>query len=145
MMQQLKTPHFGVIEYHDSEIIYFPEGLPGFENTRNYILIGYGAEDAIFFWLQCLDIPELCFIVTDPFVVYNNYCVDIDDEDVKFLQITDSNKVLTLAIVVIPEDIKQTRVNLKAPITINLEKMIAKQIIQKDENAPLKYYLYMNT
>ena len=79
--------------------------------------------------------------MTDPFMVYDGYGVDVEDEDVELLEITDPNKVLTLTIVIIPENINEIRVNLKAPILINMEKKLGKQIIQKNDNLPIRYYL----
>ena len=138
---QLDTAHFGKIEINEEDFIYFPEGIPGFENSKRYALIGNDTGEAIFFWLQSVDMPELCFVVTDPFMVYDGYGVDVDDEDVELLKITDANKVLSLTIVIIPEDINEIRVNLKAPILINMEKKLGKQIIQKNDNLPIRYYL----
>ena len=138
---QLNTVHFGEIEYSEDEVIYFPEGIPGFEDTKKYILIGNDSGDAFFFWLQSVDAPELCFVVTDPFMVYDGYGVDVDDEDAELLEITDPNKVLTLTIVIIPENINEIRVNLKAPILINMENKLGKQVIQKNDNFPVRYYL----
>ncbi len=141
---KLKTTHFGIIDVNEEELIDFPEGLPGFENAKKYALIGHDVGESPFFWLQSTDDPELCFVVTDPFLVYDNYGVDVSDDDVKFLQITDANKVITLAITVIPEDVKKTRVNLKAPILINTGKKLGKQVIQKDDTLPIRYFLFQN-
>ena len=137
----LETAHFGVIDIDEADIIYFPEGIPGFENSKKYALIGNDVGDSAFFWLQSLDIPELCFVVTDPFMVYDGYGVDVDDDDVELLKITDANKVLTLTIVIIPENINEIRVNLKAPILINMDQKLGKQVIQKNDNLPIRYYL----
>lgn len=138
---QVETAHFGVIEINDADFIYFPLGIPGFENSKKYALIGNDAGESVFFWLQSIDMPELCFVVTDPFMIYDGYGVDVEDEDVALLKITDANKILTLTIVIIPENINEIRVNLKAPILINLEKKLGKQIIQQDDNLPVRYYL----
>ena len=46
-----------------------------------------------------------------------------------------------MTIVVIPENINEIRVNLKAPIIINIEKKLGKQIIQQNDNLPIRYYL----
>ena len=137
----LETAHFGNIEINEEDLIYFPEGIPGFENSKKYALIGNDSGEAVFFWLQSVDTPELCFVVTDPFMVYDGYGVDVEDEDVELLKITDANKVLSLTIVIIPEDINEIRVNLKAPILINMDKKLGKQIIQKNDNLPIRYYL----
>ncbi len=138
---QLETVHFGKIDIDEADFIDFPEGLPGFEASRKFALIGHDQNESPFFWLQSVDQPECCFVVTDPFMVYNGYGVDMDDEDVNLLKITDSKSVLTLAIVVIPEDIKEARVNLKAPVIINVEQKLGKQVIQKNDQLPIRYYL----
>lgn len=138
---QLETAHFGTIEIEDKELIYFPEGIPGFESGKKYVLIGNDNEETVFFWLQSVDNPELCFVVTDPFMVYDGYGVDIEDDDIELLKITDANKVLSLVIVIIPEDINEMRVNLKAPILINLDRQLGKQVIQKNPDLPIRYYL----
>lgn len=138
---QLKTVNFGEIEINEEDVIIFPEGIPGFEDSKKYVLIGNESNEAVFFWLQSVDIPELCFVVTDPFMVYDGYGVDVEDEDVELLELTDPKKVLTLTIVVIPENNNEIRVNLKAPILINMEKKLGKQIIQKNDNLPIRYYL----
>jgi flagellar assembly factor FliW len=142
---QLKTVHFGEIEINEEEIIYFPEGVPGFEDSKKYALIGNESNEAVFFWLQSIDTPDLCFVVTDPFMIYDRYAVDVEDEEVEVLGITDSKKVLTLTIVIIPENINELRVNLKAPILINVEKKLGKQIILKNDNLPIRYYLNKNS
>lgn len=138
---QLETAHFGVIDINEGEIIYFPEGIPGFEDCKKFTLIGNESDEAVFFWLQSIDSPDLCFVVTDPFMVYDGYGVDVEDDDAELLKITDTNKILTLTIVIIPENINEIRVNLKAPILINLEKKLGKQVIQKNDNLPIRYYL----
>jgi flagellar assembly factor FliW len=141
---KLDTAHFGVIDVDEADFIVFPEGIPGFEDNKKFTLIGYGDNKTPFFWLQSIDDPRLCFVVTDPFMVYDNYGVDVEDEDVQLLGITDPNTVLTLAIVVIPDNPKEIRVNLKAPLLINVEKKLGKQVIQKNEDLPLRYYLNTN-
>lgn len=142
---KIETVHFGVIEIDETDIIDFPEGVPGFETCKKFALIGQDINESPFFWLQSADKPELCFVVTDPFMIYNNYGIDIDDEDIALLQIKDANNVLTLAIVVIPENTKETRVNLKAPLIINVEKRLGKQVIQNNDDLPVRFYLNLNS
>lgn len=138
---QINTEPFGTIEIHEDVVITFPEGIPGFEDLRRFTLLSMGEEFVNFFWLQSLERPEICFVVTDPFVIYNGYEVKLEDADVEFLGITSPDTVLTLVIVVIPEDPRDIRVNLKAPLIINVEKKLGKQVLQQDESLPIRYYL----
>ncbi len=80
-------------------------------------------------------------MVVDPFAIYQDYYVDVDDEEVSVLQIQDQQQLLTLCVMVIPEDVKQSRVNLRAPILINLQTSLGKQILQRNEELPIRYFL----
>jgi len=138
---QLNTKHFGVIEVDEKEILYFPSGIPGFENVRKFVLLGRQEADSPFFWLQCVDKPDLAFVVTDPFYIKEDYYVDVDDEEIAEIEINDPENVLTLAIVTIPEDIRFMTVNLKAPVLINMKNNMGKQIIMKNDTFPVRYYI----
>jgi len=137
----IDTEYFGRIEIGDDSIITFPEGIPGFEELRKFTLIDMGEDLSNLFWLQSVERPEICFVVTDPFVIYNGYEVNIPDNDLELLEITKPETVLALAIMVVSEDPKEIRVNLKAPVIINLEKKLGKQVLLQDESLPIRYYI----
>jgi flagellar assembly factor FliW len=137
----LQTKNFGEITVNENDIILFPAGLPGFENVKKFTLLGRQESDTLFFWLQSIDEPNLSFVVTDPFSVNPEYFVDVDDSETEELQIKDSDNVLTLVIVTVPENVNKTTVNLKAPVLINLHNNRGKQIIMKNETFPVKYYI----
>lgn len=137
----IDTEYFGRIEIGDDSIITFPEGIPGFEELRKFTLIDMGEDLSNLFWLQSVERPEISFIVTDPFVIYNGYEVNIPDNDLELLEITKPETVLALAIMVVSEDPKDIRVNLKAPVIINVDKKLGKQILQQNESLPIRYYL----
>lgn len=138
---QLQTKLFGNIDIDAKDIINFPSGLPGFEDVKKFTLLGKQEADAPFFWLQGIDDPNLAFVVTDPFSIHKEYFVDVDDEEISELGIKNTERVLTLSIVTIPENIKDITVNLKAPLLINMQNNIGKQIIMKEEKFPVKYYI----
>lgn len=137
----LETRHFGTIEVEDQDVVVFPEGLPGFDGSKRFTLLGKGDLDTSIFWLQSVDEPEIALVVVDPFAIYEDYYVDVDDEEVAVLQIQDQQHILTLCVMVIPEDVKQSRVNLRAPILINLQTSLGKQILQRNEELPIRYFL----
>ncbi|NLG89106.1 MAG: flagellar assembly protein FliW [Clostridiaceae bacterium] len=138
---QLNTKHFGVIEIDEKEILYFPAGIPGFENVKKFTLLGRQENDVPFFWLQGVDDPDLAFVVTDPFAINDNYYVDADDDEIKIIEAKDPERILTLAIVTVPNDITKMSVNLKAPILINMDNNKGMQVIMKNETFPVKYYI----
>jgi len=138
---QLQTKNFGEITVNENDVLVFPAGLPGFEHVKKFTLLGRQGTDSLFFWLQSIDEPNLAFVVTDPFTVNPEYFVDVDDSETEELQIREVEDVLTLAIVTVPENVKNTTINLKAPVLINLQNNRGKQIIMKNETFPVKYYI----
>lgn len=138
---QLQTKNFGEITVNENDIITFPAGIPGFEDLKRYTLLGKQETEALFFWLQSIEEPNLAFVVVDPFAVNPEYYVDVDDSETEEIQIKDPEDVLTLAIVTVPENVKNTSVNLKAPVLINLKNNMGKQIVMKNDTFPVKYYI----
>jgi flagellar assembly factor FliW len=39
----LETRHFGTIEVDDQDVVIFPEGLPGFDGSKRFTLLGKGS------------------------------------------------------------------------------------------------------
>ena len=70
---QLQTKHFGIIDVDEKDALHFPSGIPGFENVKEYILLGKQENENPFFWLQSLDNPQLAFVVVDPFYINDDY------------------------------------------------------------------------
>lgn len=138
---KLETRHFGTIEIDEKKILDFPEGLPGFENVKKFILLGKLEEESPFQWLQSVDSPELAFVVIDPRLIKPDYIVDVDDNEAEILEVKDTNNVLVYSIVVVPEDITAMTANLKAPVLINTENNKGKQMINRNDEYPLKYYI----
>lgn len=138
---QINTKRFGVVEIDEKGIIDFPEGIPGFESTKKYVLLGSDTGDSPFKWLQSVDNPDLSLVVIEPKVFISDYVIDIDDSEVEILDIKDIKNVLVYSIVVIPEDIKKMTANLKAPILINEENKRGKQVILDKGNYQVKHYI----
>jgi len=91
---EIQTSRFGTISVDDERVITFPRGLLGFPDQARFALIQTGEEN-YFFWLQCVDEPNLAFVVTDPSIFFKEYEVPIKGEtqaeialdDVSFAQV----------------------------------------------------------
>ena len=139
-MLQLDTRNFGRMSIDESEIIRFELGILGFEDVHEYALLG-DQERSGFFWLQSVDGSDVSLIVADPFALYPKYSVNLDTADSTLLAVKDPEKLLTLCVIVIPMDIRDMRMNLKAPLLINLENRKGIQIVQYEEDLPIRFYL----
>ncbi len=138
-MVKANTTRFGEIEYKAEEVISFSHGIPGFENELQFIIIANEGKTP-FAFLQSITMQELALVITDPFIFYQDYEFELDEQTKEELELVDVNEVDVWNVLSIPDDFKKTTINLKAPIIINIEKKKGKQIILKEDyliKAPL--------
>lgn len=138
---KLNTRHFGEIQIDKVRIITFPEGLLGFEDKREFIIINSTEEGLPFQWLQSIDDPGLAFVIINPFLFRKDYEFDISQSVVEMLKIEDQKDLIIYTIVVIPEDISKMTANLAGPIIINTNHKLGKQIVLEDKRYKTKHLI----
>ena len=136
----IKTAYMGEVEILEDEVLTFEHGLPGFEDEKKFVILEIGGNKN-FKVLQSIMTEKLAFIVTNPYNLLDNYSFDLEESIVYSLQITDEQEVAVLAIVSLKESLASSTVNLKAPIIININKNIAKQVILNNEDYPIRYVI----
>lgn len=139
---KINTKYFGEMEIKKEDIIKFPEGLPGFQEEKEFIIINSLEEDDPFQWMQSVKNSRLSFIVINPFLLVLDYDFKLSESTVEKLKIKDEKDVAVFSIVVIPEDIKKMTINLAGPIIINAKERLGKQIVLDDDRYSTKYYLF---
>lgn len=141
-MVKLNTRNFGEIEIDESSIINFPNGIPGFEKEKRYIIINNTDEENPFQWLQSVDNQDLAFVVINPFFVKVDYDIRLPESAIEALKIKDEGDVALYTIVVIPENIEEMTTNLSGPIVVNVKEKLGKQIVLDDGRYSTKYYIF---
>lgn len=137
----LNTKHFGEIEIEENKIITFKEGIPGFEDSKRYIVLYDGDESSPFRWLQAVDDGQLAFAVINPFMILGDYDVEIPEDAVGNLHIENIEDVMLLSIVVIPEDHTKMTMNLKAPVIINQKNNCGMQVVLDTDMYSVRHYI----
>lgn len=137
----IETTHFGQIEINEADILNFEEGIIGFEDVKKFGIIDSEDPESPFKWIQAVDKPELAFALVDPFKIKKNYDFDLTDEEVEYLGVKDASEVMVFSIVVVPEDIKQISMNLKAPLIINKSNNKAAQIILDTDKYTVRHLI----
>jgi flagellar assembly factor FliW len=127
---KVDTKAFGQIEVDDRQKITIPEGLYGFEDYNEYVLLD--AEHQPFYWLQSVTEKDIAFILINPFLFRPDYEVNIPNEEMEDIGITSPEKALIFAIVTIPPDGSAMTANLQGPLVINRDTMTGKQGILTD-------------
>lgn len=136
---RIKTANFGEIEVEKDKIIYFQEGIPAFEEEKEFVIILN--EDNPFHWLQSTKNPNLSFIILNPFEIFSDYDILLPDTAINKLKIKNEEDVSIYTIVVIPEDIQKMTANLLGPIVINTKERLGKQVILDDERYTTKHFI----
>lgn len=139
---KLNTKYFGAIEIHEQNIIYFPEGILGFEDERQFVIINNEDEQNPFHWLQSVQNPELAFVIINPFFVYPNYDIVLPKSVQEKLKIRTEKDIAIYSIVVIPKDMEKMTTNLLGPIIININEKLGKQVILDDDRYTTKHYIF---
>lgn len=141
-MRKVNTSRFGEIEVDESKIIHFKDGIPAFEDEHEFIILPYEDESPYYF-MQSLKSPDLAFLLTIPFLFFNDYTFELDDESVKELEITNPDNVFYYSMVTIPNgSIRYMTANLVAPIVLNSDNMQAKQVVLEKSNYTTKHRLF---
>lgn len=133
-MPTVQTKYFGSMSYEGSVVIDFPQGLPGFETERRFLVLTQPASYPLVFVQSAAD-PDLCFVTAPVRAVRPDYVLSMADEDLALLELPAAkqprigSEVLVLAILSLAEDSAPT-LNLLGPIVVNLETRRAVQAIQ---------------
>jgi len=133
-MGRCETTQFGVIEYEDSAVVYFPAGLPAFEAETRFLLIEQ-TETAPVVFLQSLATPRLVFLAVPARFVDPSFQLQLGVEERAALGLAgtpdpvEGVDLLSLAILTVKPG-AQITANLLAPVVIGARSRRAVQVIQ---------------
>ena len=138
---KVDTKYFGEIEIADDKIIHFENGIMGFEEYKDFTLIyDIEAEKRPFFsWLQCVTEKGLAFPVVNPLNVIKDYDHVVEEALLEPLGELKDEDIVLLVIATIPKDVKETSVNMKAPIIVNAANGKAIQVILEKGDYKIKH------
>jgi len=132
-----QTAHWGLIAVDESSTVEFPEGLPGFEECRGFVLLQH-PEHAGLVFLQSLERAELCFLALPVRAVRPDYSLALSGEDTALLGFPEDGQpvlgsdVLALAILSLAEG-RMPTANLLSPVVIHSRTRRAVQAIRPDQ------------
>lgn len=117
--------------------ILFEKGIPGFENYR-YFNVNIVEGNKKIYNIVSKEDSNIGFISISPFDIKKDYEIDLDDEFIKELDIKDEKDVLVICLITLGKSLKDSTVNLKAPIIINIKNNRGKQLILQDDKYKIK-------
>jgi flagellar assembly factor FliW len=132
---------FGGLDVDESQIITFPNGLPGFQSCRRWMLFHELDENGkpvvgVVIHLQSVDDEKLSFSLTEPNLFGFNYEMVLSESDIAELKVENVADVLVLMILYRsdsaepnPAVMPAVYANLSAPILINVKSRLGMQKI----------------
>lgn len=138
------VPNMGEVEVAEDKIINFVQGPLAFEDYKKFFIIDPEENDFPFKLLQSAEEESLGFILTDPFTFKPDYDIELNEDVLQELEIEKPEDILVFVFLVIPDKVEDISANLVAPIIINAEKRLAKQVILDGTDYETKYRIFQN-
>lgn len=122
--------------------LYFPHGLIGFEEEREFVLLQV-RDESPFLILQSVTSSKVGLLVADPYSFTSDYEVRLGEAEQKILRLKNVRQLAVLVTVSIPPDQpEKTALNLSGPILINHQARVGLQVPQVDAKYSGHLYLH---
>jgi Uncharacterized protein conserved in bacteria len=127
---KIKTKYLGELEIEDENILNFPNGILGFEDSNRFVLIDF-PNNSIFKFLQDVDNTNISFVLINPWDFFEDYEIDIPDKELDTIDLNPQieNTLEVYSIVTLGNNLKESTANLLAPVIINIKSKIGKQYV----------------
>lgn len=119
--------------------IIFNKGIPGFESLKRFDLKNLEGNDR--FNILKAQKDGISFITTNPFEIYSDYEINLNEETIKELKIDKPEDVLVLSIITLGKTLEGSTINLQAPLVINIKNNLGKQYIIQNSQYKTKHPL----
>ena len=116
----------------------FPDGIPGFETCRRFVLLTSDVM-APLQRIESIEGPPAAFLGIDPRLVMEGYRSRLSETDMRALGAGADTTLLWFAIISEVEGVLYA--NLRAPIVINPQRMIGRQVLPDEGLYPIRHPL----
>lgn len=124
---KIKTNQFGEIEFNENLVIRFEDGILGFENYKEYLLLR--EDNGLFYWLTAVQEPEIVF----PLFPIKSLVADYPDID----------GYEPYSVVRLNRNPADITANLKAPVYLDSENKRGIQKIIDTDRYQIDYKLFI--
>lgn len=138
---KIKTKYHGEVMIDQNEVIYFAQGIPGFLDEKEFIFLPF-SDDGIYKILQSVTNPHLAFVSVNPFAFFPDYDFELDEQATNALELDTEKDIDLNVILTLNDSIEKTTANLQAPVLINRNKKLGKQVILVNSSYTTKHLLF---
>ena len=133
----ISTTRFGTLKIEADDLIHFPKGVLGLEDCRHWVLLADSQNDSLG-WLQSVSHEEIALAVVSPRRFVPGYQLRVYKNELAPLELKQVTQAQVL--VVVGKNDRAITLNLKAPLVVNLERRLGRQVVSNAEQ-PVQYEL----
>jgi flagellar assembly factor FliW len=113
-----------------NKVIQFPDGLPGFPASREFVM-AQKPEERPFAWMQSVSDPNLSFAVVDAYAWDRDFMLEVDDSELQEMGSLDPMDYAVYFILRIDKADQGTTLKAKpnAPVLVNVRNRQARQVV----------------
>ncbi|MFO7861596.1 MAG: flagellar assembly protein FliW [Desulfosalsimonas sp.] len=119
---------FGDVSYDPDKMIRFPEGLVGFEQLLDFVVLPNRGKDDPLFCFQSVEEPHLSFLLINPALFFPDYQIAPGPEELEKLAIKETDPYFVLTTITFHDD-QSITLNLLAPVIYTPKTDRALQVI----------------
>ena len=135
---KIRTATWGEVEVSAESFLTLPEGLIGFEDQQEYVVLD--REDcAPFRWLVSFQDPGLAFPLIEPSYAVAQYAVPLSAIEQTMLGLEAGEAPALYCIATVTDEGRQVYANLRAPLVVNRRTRTARQVVLLDAHYEIQH------
>lgn len=141
---KINTTRFGELEVDKKDVINFKEGLLGFDTLTKFFIVDPG-DQTLILWLQSAEDAAVAFPMLEPKIFKADYAVKLLPVELQSLELESvEGQASIYSVLSIPQNVTEMTANLKAPIVINNNTKMARQIVLQDNKLDVQHPMYID-
>ena len=138
---EIDTKYFGRITAGEADVLHFPNGLFGFEEEKQFLLLPFAGGAGTLLCFQRVTTPGLAFVAMNPFSLKADYAPVLQKAELEALGVERSEELCYYALCVVRNPVSQSTVNLKCPVVVNEDTHQAAQVILESGDYEMRHLL----
>ncbi len=130
------------IPVSDGNIFAFPDGVPAFEDYKQFVLY-CNTDMQPFFFMKSIGVsPEVSFVCIDPFLMCPDYQVRVGSADLQALDLKRGEDAFVFSFVTVRDNPSDITANLQGPVVLNLKNSRGRQIISEGTKHEVRFKVW---
>jgi flagellar assembly factor FliW len=126
----VQSSRFGSVDVQPDDLLLFREGLIGYNHLHHWVLLA-DEHHPLVAWLQSVANPQTAMAVVSPRRFLPDYNVRVTRNQLVPLELSPEAPMFVLSI--LSKNDGQLTLNLRAPLVLNLQRQLGRQVITSDE------------